>query len=86
MLYLNKLLSKIEENSVLFRAQDIISILGLSSSQIKDLKKYALENSYIEQEYLPSDIKNRKYYKFGNNKTEQAAKAYHEYIRQNSKK
>lgn len=49
MLYLNKLLSKIEENPALFKAQDIISILGLSSSQIKDLKKYALENSYIEQ-------------------------------------
>ena len=39
------------------------------------------ENSYVEQQYLPSDIKEKKYYVFGNNKTEQAAKAYYEMIR-----
>ena len=59
----------------------------LRSPEFKGYKyPHDYENSYIEQEYLPRDIKNRKYYKFGNNKTEQAAKAYHEYIRQNSKK
>ena len=36
---------------------------------------------WVEQQYLPSDIKNTKYYKFGDNKTEQAAKAYWEGIK-----
>ena len=39
------------------------------------------ENHYVEQEYLPNDLKGRKYYVFGDNKTEQAAKAYYEMIR-----
>ncbi len=39
------------------------------------------ENSYVEQQYLPSDILGKHYYKFGNNKTEQAAKAYYDMIR-----
>ncbi|MBQ8005448.1 MAG: AAA family ATPase [Clostridia bacterium] len=34
------------------------------------------KNHYVEQQYLPSDIKNNIYYRFGDNKTEQAAKAY----------
>ena len=38
------------------------------------------ENDYVEQTYLPRDIANKHYYSFGNNKTEQAAKAYHDYI------
>lgn len=33
-------------------------------------------NHYLNQQYLPNDIKNNIYYKFGDNKTEQAAKAY----------
>ena len=43
------------------------------------------ENSYVEQQYLPTDIKDRKYYTFGNNKTEQAARAYYEMIRRAGK-
>lgn len=39
------------------------------------------ENSYVEQQYLPSDLVGKHYYKFGNNKTEQAAKAYYDMIR-----
>ncbi|MBO5879788.1 MAG: replication-associated recombination protein A, partial [Clostridia bacterium] len=39
------------------------------------------ENHYVDQEYLPKDIKNKKYYEFGTTKTEQAAKAYYDYIR-----
>ena len=31
---------------------------------------------YVKQQYLPDDLKNRNYYEFGENKTEQAAKAY----------
>ena len=33
-------------------------------------------NHYLVQQYLPSDIKNNIYYRFGENKTEMAAKAY----------
>ncbi len=38
------------------------------------------ENDYVKQDYLPEDLVGRKYYTFGTNKTEQAAKAYHDYI------
>jgi putative ATPase len=43
------------------------------------------DNSYIEQQYLPNDIKDKKYYVFGNNKTEQAAKAYYDMIRKKNR-
>ena len=39
------------------------------------------ENNYVRQDYLPSDLLGKKYYQFGTNKTEQAAKAYYEMIR-----
>ena len=38
-------------------------------------------NNYVHQDYLPTDLKGRKYYEFGSNKTEQAAKAYYDFIR-----
>ena len=38
------------------------------------------ENDYVNQTYLPEDLIGRKYYEFGTNKTEQAAKAYHDFI------
>ena len=38
-------------------------------------------NSYVEQQYLPDDLKGAKYYEYGNNKTEQAAKSYWETIK-----
>ncbi len=46
------------------------------------------ENHYVKQQYLPKDLINKKYYTFGNNKTEQAAKAYFDFITSslNSKK
>ena len=31
---------------------------------------------WVEQQYLPNDLKNARYYEFGDNKTEQAAKAW----------
>ena len=36
---------------------------------------------WVEQQYLPDALKNRTYYHFGDNKTEQAAKAYWERVK-----
>ncbi len=44
------------------------------------------EDNYVEQQYLPDDLKDREYYVFGDNKTEQAAKAYWEKIKNKNKK
>ena len=40
--------------------------------------KYAqnYENHWVKQQYLPDEIKNAKYYEYGDNKVEQAAKKY----------
>ena len=38
-------------------------------------------NDYVEQQYLPNDIKDKKYYSYGENKNEQAAKAYWDNIK-----
>ena len=43
-------------------------------------------NHYVKQQYLPDDIKNAKYYEYGANKTEQAAKAYWEKIKNGDSK
>lgn len=45
--------------------------------------KYAhdFENHWVKQQYLPDAIKNRKYYEYGDNKMEQAAKAYWDKIK-----
>ena len=50
MLYLNKLLQNIKQNLTLFKTPDIILILGLSSSCIKELKKFAIENGFVSQQ------------------------------------
>lgn len=39
------------------------------------------ENDYVKQDYLPKDLVGKTYYEFGSNKTEQAAKAYYDFIR-----
>ena len=39
------------------------------------------QNHYVEQQYLPDDLKDRKYYTFGANKTEEAAAQYAEKIK-----
>ena len=36
---------------------------------------------YVTQQYLPDDLKHKKYYAFGENKTEQAAKAYWDLVK-----
>ena len=43
------------------------------------------ENDFVNQTYLPSDLKDRRYYVFGQNKTEQLAKNYYDFIRSNCK-
>ena len=45
--------------------------------------KYAqnYENHWVKQQYLPDEIKNAKYYEYGDNKVEQAAKKYWDAIK-----
>ena len=43
-------------------------------------------NHYVAQEYLPTDLRGKQYYQYGENKTEQAALAYARMIRENAKK
>ena len=38
-------------------------------------------NDYVRQQYLPDELKDRKYYRFGDNKTERAAAQYWEQIK-----
>ena len=38
-------------------------------------------NHYVEQQYLPNDLRGKKYYVYGENKIEEAAKAYAEKIK-----
>lgn len=42
---------------------------------------HAFENHWVEQQYLPDAIKNAKYYEYGENKNEQAFKAYWDRIK-----
>ena len=44
------------------------------------------KNHYVSQQYLPDDLKNKRYYEFGENKTEQAAKAYWELVKNSGNK
>ena len=43
-------------------------------------------NNFVVQDYMPLDISGKHYYEFGNNKTEQAARAYYEMIRNAAKR
>ena len=45
------------------------------------LYPHSYPNHYVLQQYLPDDLKNAKFYTYGDNKTEQAAKAYWEKIK-----
>ena len=38
-------------------------------------------NHWVKQQYLPTELKNRRYYQYGDNKTEQAARRYWEEIK-----
>jgi len=71
-------------------AADIKAGLGseipfhLRSPQFKGYKyPHDYPNRYVKQQYLPDDLKDRRYYEFGDNKTEQAAKVYWDKIKGN---
>jgi len=59
-----------------------------NSNSYKETKKnqgyiypHNFPNHWVEQQYLPDELQNAKYYEFGDNKTEQAAKAYWDKIK-----
>lgn len=52
MQYLNKLLNGIKSDPAIFKSPEIVVILGLTQTQIKNLKKYALEKEFIIQNKL----------------------------------
>ena len=58
------------------------------SAEVKDkgqhyLYPHAFENHWVKQQYLPNDLADRQYYIPGDNRTEQAAKAYWDKIKNN---
>lgn len=56
--------------------------LHLQSPLFKGYKyPHDYPNHYVKQQYLPHDLADRQYYVFGENKTEQAAKAYWDKIK-----
>ena len=62
------------------KGQDIP--LHLQSPLFKGYKyPHDYPDHYVKQQYLPDDLKGRKYYEFGENKNEQAAKQYWEKIK-----
>ena len=72
--------------------EDIEKGLGINVPlhlQSPDFKGYIYphdyENDYVKQDYLPKDLVGKRYYEYGSNKTEQAAKAYHDLIVSNCK-
>ena len=68
--------------------QDVLAGRGkevpehLSSPLFKGYKyPHDYPNRYVDQQYLPNDLKGKKYYTFGDNKTELAAKEYWDKIK-----
>ena len=55
-------------------------------SELPEKLRVAIHLHYVQQQYLPNDIKNKRYYTFGDSKLEMQAKAYFDMIRQNTKK
>ena len=47
------------------------------------LYPHSYPNHWIDQQYLPDDVRDHRYYEFGDNKTEQAYKAYWDKIKNN---
>ena len=72
--------------------EDVKSGLGITPPEhlrSPDFKGYKYphdyKNHYVKQDYLPKDLVGKKYYEFGDNKTEQTAKAYFDFIRSSLK-
>ncbi len=56
--------------------------LHLRSPLFKGYKyPHTYENHYVKQQYLPDDVKSKRYYEYGENKTERAAREYWEKIK-----
>lgn len=57
-------------------------------AEVKNAPKYKYaheyKNHYVRQQYLPDEIKDRQYYVYGENKTEQAAKKYWDEIKKDA--
>ena len=47
------------------------------------LYPHSYKNHYVKQQYLPDNIKNKKYYQAGDNKTEQKFKEYLDFLKNN---
>jgi putative ATPase len=45
------------------------------------LYPHSYKNHYVKQQYLPNDVKSKRYYEYGENKTERAAREYWEKIK-----
>lgn len=50
MEYLNKLLSCVEKDSAIFKNPDLNYLVGLTNTQVKDLKKFATSNELMKEE------------------------------------
>lgn len=57
-----------------------VDTMGFDNQQ-NYLYPHDFPNRWVDQQYLPDVLKNAKYYEWGDNKTEQAAKAYWEKIK-----
>jgi len=55
--------------------------MGVGDSKNAYIYPHDYPDHYVKQQYLPDDIKDKIYYKFGENKTEQLAKQYMERIK-----
>jgi len=47
---------------------------------------HSFENSWVEQQYLPDELKNARYYEYGSNRVEQASRKYWEDIKSGKNK
>lgn len=80
--------SNTAHNAIVAAAEDVRASLGqnvptiLQSPFFKGYKyPHEYKNHYVKQVYLPDDLVGKKYYEYGDNRTEQAAKAYWDAIK-----
>jgi len=80
--------SNTAHNAVIAATEDVEKGLGVEMPTVLHAPLYKgykyphdYPNRWVKQQYLPNDIKDKRYYEYGENKTEQAAKAYWEKIK-----